>query len=195
MKKFIKGAFTKYSPEISSWDLPVERVFDGKKVVGRPTKAYGESEFKYAGKLYKPDPWTSSISIIKHRAEALVRGVLKKRVNFTFCLCALYKHGGIAIPHHSDTVPTRDSLVISISFGAPRLFEWNQYSYYIKRKTNTSKTHILHHWKNQLETTRYILEHGDVILFDGESQMTSTHAVPSLEETGERINLTFRTDI
>ena len=83
MKKFIKGAFTKYSPEISSWDPPVERVFDGKKVVGRPTKAYGEAEFKYAGKLYKPDPWISSISIIKHRAEALVRGVLKKRVNFT----------------------------------------------------------------------------------------------------------------
>ena len=41
----------------------------------------------------------------------------------------------------------------------------------------------------------YILEHGDVLIFDGHSQMKSTHAVPDMIGAGERINLTFRTGV
>ena len=41
----------------------------------------------------------------------------------------------------------------------------------------------------------YILEHGDVLIFDGHSQMKSTHAVPDIVEAEERINLTFRTGL
>ena len=40
-----------------------------------------------------------------------------------------------------------------------------------------------------------ILNHGDVLIFDGHSQMKSTHAVPDMIGAGERINLTFRTGI
>ena len=41
----------------------------------------------------------------------------------------------------------------------------------------------------------YIMEEGDVFIFDGHSQMNSTHSVPSVENEAERINLTFRTGI
>ena len=191
--KHIRGAFYDYHPNITEWDKPVERVFNGQKIMGRPTRGFGDAPFKYAGKRYSPDPWETAPAIlaIKIAAESLITERFLQEVNFTFCLAGHYPQGSDSIPHHSDTVPSQDSLVLSISFGAPRLFEWNQYSYYIKKKTNTSKTHILHGEK-YLKTTRYILEHGDVMLFDGESQMTSTHAVPSIVGGGERINLTFR---
>jgi alkylated DNA repair dioxygenase AlkB len=41
----------------------------------------------------------------------------------------------------------------------------------------------------------FLLEHGDVLMFDGHNQMTSTHAVPDLEKAEERINLTFRSGL
>ena len=40
-----------------------------------------------------------------------------------------------------------------------------------------------------------MLEHGDVIVFDGHNQMFTTHAVPDMENAGERINLTFRSGL
>ena len=40
------------------------------------------------------------------------------------------------------------------------------------------------------------MEHGDVMLFDGYSQMTSTHAVPEvMGPLGDRINMTFRSGL
>ena len=39
------------------------------------------------------------------------------------------------------------------------------------------------------------MEDGDVFIFDGLSQMSSTHAVLSMEGCGERTNLTFRSGI
>jgi hypothetical protein len=90
--------------------------------------------------------------------------------------------------------------VFSISLGAARVLEWNQYHYFIKKKTNTSKINII--WPSTpryegsyLTKERYIMEHGQAILFDGHSQMTSTHAVPPVLNSGERINLTFRSGL
>ena len=193
MKKFIKGALHDYFPDIPQWDAPVDREFNGQKISGRPTKAYGSSDFEYAGKVYKPEPWSYSIEPIKWEVETLVFEELGRAIDFNFCLCGMYKHGRIAIPHHSDTVPRQKDLVVSISFGAPRVFEWNQYRYNIKKESKTSTIDI---YETQTKTTtQYLMEQGDVFIFDGKSQMTSTHAVPPLKGTGERINLTFRTGI
>ena len=46
-----------------------------------------------------------------------------------------------------------------------------------------------------IDEKHYILEDGDVLIFDGHNQMKSTHAVPDLETAGERINLTFRSGL
>ena len=193
MKKFIKGALHDYFPDIPQWDAPVDREFNGQKISGRPTKAYGSSDFEYAGKVYKPEPWSYSIEPIKWEVETLVFEELGRAIDFNFCLCGMYKNGRIAIPHHSDTVPRQKDLVVSISFGAPRVFEWNQYGYNIKKESKTSKIDI--YGTQTKTTTQYLMEQGDVFIFDGKSQMTSTHAVPPLKGTGERINLTFRTGI
>jgi alkylated DNA repair dioxygenase AlkB len=107
-------------------------------------------------------------------------------------LCGLYEDGSVSIPHHSDTVPTEDDLVVGVSFGAPRFMEWNQYDTYIKEHTNTSEIDNELSWSLQ---KKYFLDDGDVYVFDGHSQMNSTHAIPPMDNVGERINLTFRTGL
>ena len=194
MMVFAKGVFKGHRPEISNWDAPTMRKFNGKMVEGRPTKGYGVAEFKYAGKLYTPEPWTKDMKFLKDKAEAWASDILEHKIEFTFCLCGRYETGDISIPHHSDTVPTQKDYVLGISFGAPRVFEWNEYAYYIKKRTNTSKINILHGEK-YLETTKHLVEEGDVYLFDGKSQMTSTHSIPALEGANERVNLTFRSGL
>ena len=51
-----KNVFPDQAPIIHQWDEPEEREFDGKKVMGRPTRGFGNATFKYAGKTYEPTP-------------------------------------------------------------------------------------------------------------------------------------------
>jgi len=193
MIEVIEGVLKGYEPDIKSWDKPTIRQYNGKKIEGRPTKGYGRSSFEYAGKVYKPEPWTISMDILKMATELLVYRKLNRVIKFSFCLCGLYETGKIGIPHHSDTVPTLDDLVVGVSFGAPRILEWIDYGYNIKEETNTSKTNIS--GTANAVTRRYLLKDGDVYIFDGHSQMTSTHSIPTIENVDKRINLTFRTGL
>ena len=193
MLKYIRDTVT-LTPEFEYWDEPETREYNGVQVIGRPTRGFGDSPFEYAGKFMEPEPWdTDNMNFYKDIAEELASHTTGRKVKFTFCLCGLYKSGYVTIPHHSDTVPTLDDVVLSFSFGAPRVFEWNEYGYDIKEESNTSKIEI---YGTQTKTTaRYLLSHGDALIFDGHSQMRSTHAVPKLENVGERINLTFRSGL
>ena len=193
MLKYIRDTVT-LTPEFEYWDEPETREYNGVQVIGRPTRGFGDSPFEYAGKFMAPEPWdTDNMNFYKDIAEELASHATGRKVKFTFCLCGLYKSGYVTIPHHSETVPTLDDVVLSFSFGAPRVFEWNEYGYDIKEESNTSKIEI--YGTQTKTTTRYLLSHGDALIFDGHSQMRSTHAVPKLENVGERINLTFRSGL
>ena len=200
MHKYLKEAVKDFNPSFAYWDEPKVREYGGVQVVGRPTRGFGDGSFEYAGKLMNPEPWDNSLNMLlyKKRAEKIASEELGRKIKFTFCLCGLYKSGMVSVPHHTDTVPTLDDIVLSFSFGAPRVFEWNEYGYDIKKESNTSETleHRLKIWEDKpIQTTRYLLSHGDALIFDGHSQMRSTHAVPKLENVGERINLTFRSGL
>ncbi len=69
---YIKKYFKEADPSIIEWDEPKEREFKGTMVKGRPTKGFGSSSFNYAGKLYKPTPWTNIMYHLKQEAERLV---------------------------------------------------------------------------------------------------------------------------
>ncbi len=131
---------------------------------------------------------------LKQEAERLVWEELGIDKQFTFCLCGYYGVDGKGIPHHSDTVPTLDDIVVSISLGAPRVFVQRTYQNNVKTRTDTSEieTKIENF---MIDEKHYILEDGDVLIFDGHNQMKSTHAVPDLEKAGTRINLTFRSGL
>ena len=198
MTCFAKEVFEDDDPNITTWDRPKVRVFKGKTVYGRPTKGYGVSEFNYAGKLYTPDPWTPSMEQIKNKAEEWASTMMDRPIEFTFCLCGLYETGEAFVPHHSDTVPTLDDVVLGISFGGTRVFEWNEYNVPIKPETNTSELWVDQEQLSERyipETTRFLLEEGDVYMFDGYSQMTATHSVPPLVGCKRRISLTFRSGL
>ena len=194
---FKKGIFKDFDHKITTWDEPTEREFNGKLVKGRPTKGFGDdysNSFEYAGKTYTPKAWSTPMYQIKVAVEKLVWEELGINKKFTFCLCGYYGTDGKGIPHHSDTVPTLDDIVVSISLGAPRVFVQRTYQNNVKEHTNTSE--IETEIENFIiDEKHYLLEHGDVLIFDGHNQMTSTHAVPSLEKAGERINLTFRSGL
>ena len=101
---------------------------------------------------------------------------------------------GKGIPHHSDTVPTQRDLVVSVSFGSPRVFEWVTYEKNIKKVSNTSTINTA--MLNVKSIKQFMLEDGDVLIFDGKSQMNTTHAIlDTVPPIGDRINLTFRTGI
>ena len=141
MIMYIKKYFKNIDPCIDEWDEPREREFKGSMVKGRPTKGFGSSSFDYAGKLYEPTPWTDVMYEIKQMAEEVVWRELGIDKQFTFCLCGYYGIDGKGIPHHSDTVPTLDDIVVSISLGAPRIFvqrtyqnEVNKYSTWSNRR-------------------------------------------------------------
>tara|TARA_Y100001951_G_C11220699_1_gene228577 strand:- start:117 stop:698 length:582 start_codon:yes stop_codon:yes gene_type:complete len=193
MKVFAKGVFKGENPNIKQWDKPTIRYFNGKAVYGRLTKGYGTSEFNYAGKLYKPEPWTKDMERIKTKAEKWASEIMNKPIEFTFCLCGLYETGDDSIPHHSDTIPTLQDVVLGISFGGTRVFEWNNYDTSVKEHTNTSQINLDN--KGEPETTQFLAEDGDVYMFDGHSQMKSTHSVPPLIGCRQRVSLTFRSGL
>ena len=195
MIDFKKGYFKNENPVITDWDKPTIREFKGHKVLGRRTAGFG-SLFSYAGKVYKGRSWSSNHRIfrIKTLTEYMLFKEYDLKVDFSFCLCGYYGTDGKGIPHHSDTVPKIDDLVVSISFGAPRVFTWRHYQNEIKHNSNTSEIETKIENFLVSEDT-YILEHGDVLIFDGHSQMKSTQAVPDIVEAEERINLTFRTGV
>ena len=192
---YLKGALKQFNPEFDYWDEPVVRKTKNGMVYGRPSRGFGDSPFEYAGKFMKPEPWTNHRCMlsIKEHCENLASAVYNREVKFTFCLCGYYGTDGKGIPHHSDTVPTLDDIVVSISFGGNRVFAWRQYQNVIKSNTNTSDIFFTENFI--VNETFYILEHGDVLMFDGHSQMRSTHAVPDLPKAEERINLTFRSGL
>lgn len=188
-----KGIFKGWDSGITTWDEPRIRRFQGKRVVGRPTRGFGDKPFKYAGREYNPEPWSQLMHHMKLVAEALVEKELKRKIKFNFCLCGFYGKDGRGIPHHSDTVPTFDDLVVSISLGGPRVFQWKEYTRDIKDHSNTSDIKTAYNPKKKI--TNYLMEDGDAFIFDGISQMSSTHAVLDMQGCEERINLTFRSGI
>jgi len=197
-----KGRAKDYPVRIREWDERTDRDWEDTKVVGRPTRAFGTSVFEYAGKTYPPTPWEENEDLedLKKYLEKWLSVEYDRPVEFTFCLCGLYEYSWDEIPHHSDTVPTYNDLVVGVSYGSPRILEWLTYRGDIKAETNTSKTHFIKYAEEIADyweptKTSYLLEDGDVYVFDGHSQMCSTHAIPPLVGTGSRYSLTFRTGI
>ena len=216
---FMKGLMKDKTPTFHEWDKPVDREVDGKLIKGRPTLGYGDFSFEYAGKYMEPRPWTdhAEMPYIRKAATTLTCEFFKQKkpegfphfwgghrhttvdpevtLDFQFCLVGLYEDGTVDIPHHSDTVPSEDDLVLSISYGAPRLFVWRQYDHPIKDVPWTSKIFLGRLGKPIAHKDYYfILEDGDALLFTGESQLYSTHAVPvSSGALGRRVNIKFRT--
>ena len=166
------GALSYRTFEDIAWLEPTNRYDERHQryITGRPSQGFGDEAFAYAGKEIDPLPWHSHMYVNQLKAR-LERDL---GVDFYFCLAGLYADETIGIPYHHDEIESDDDLIVSLSFGATRLFQ--------NRKDSDG-------WVDS-----YIVENGDLMVFDGHSQRVSQHGVPALSSPcGPRINLTFRT--
>lgn len=144
----------------------------GKKInFPRLTAWYGDNNkpYTFSGITLQPLPWNNEILEIKQKIEP------KANVVFNSVLLNLYRNGNDSISWHTDAEPElgKNPIIASVNFGETRKFQLR---------------HIKTGEKREIE-----LEHGSLLIMQGELQHFWQHQVPKTTKMiGERINLTFR---
>lgn len=104
--------------------------------------------------------WISNFFRQTMGIECLISGIFGNR----------YRNGNDYLPDHRDAYGD-DVHVVSLSFGATRLFRFS---------------------KGGVVTPKFYLENGDIIIFSPQQNVTHTHGIPKQKQiTDERINLTL----
>jgi alkylated DNA repair dioxygenase AlkB len=167
--------FTQLLNEIP-WQHDEVMMFGKKIITKRMTAWYGDEgcSYVYSNIKRNPLPWTNTLSEIKNVIEE------KANTQFNSCLLNLYHDGSESMAYHSDDEPMleQNGAIASVSFGAERrfLFRHNR------------------HKENQVPIVELMLNHGSLLLMQGEIQNNWKHALPaSAKIKSPRINLTFRT--
>lgn len=146
-------------------------------IFGRRVKAprlmcwYGDpgAAYRYSGVDHPPLPWNSVLKELKAAVEAVCGQ------DFNSVLANLYRNGRDSMGCHADNEPELGfrPVIASLSFGAGRRFKF--------------------HHKSQRLTVNLVLEHGDLLVMQGDTQHQWLHSVPKSQcELPPRINLTFR---
>ena len=137
----------------------------------RLTANYGDKSYNYSGLEFEPQPWTELLLPLKADAEKL------SGTAFNALIIQFYRDGNDRVNWHSDDdlCVGKNPVIVSMSFGETR-------SFWFRNKDNSVFEEIL-----KLE-----LDHGDVVIMQGNLQHTHKHKVPREPEKGGRINLTFR---
>ena len=128
----------------------------------------GESSYSYSGNVVEGLTWSTTVKSIKAELEHLYGAKV------SYVLCNYYPDGTSHLGYHSDNEKdlAPNASIYSVSFGASRKF-------YLKHT----------------DGTRYdtVLNHGDVLIMEGETQRHFKHTVPKeMKVKLPRINLTFR---
>jgi len=158
------------------WQHDEVMMFGKKIITKRMTAWYGDEgcSYVYSNIKRNPLPWTNTLTKIKNVIEE------KANSQFNSCLLNLYHDGSESMAYHSDDEPMleKNGTIASVSFGAERrfLFRHNR------------------HKENQVPVVELMLNHGSLLLMQGEIQNNWKHALPaSAKIKSPRINLTFRT--
>ena len=139
----------------------------------RLTALYAENDkpYTYSDITMIPKKITMELQDIKLDIEVLTNQ------RFTSVLLNLYRNGNDSNGWHADNEKElgKNPFIASLSLGASRIFQF-KHRYIVDQKHSLT------------------LEHGSLLLMKGEMQHFWLHQVPKTKkETGERINLTFRT--
>jgi alkylated DNA repair dioxygenase AlkB len=151
------------------WQHDEVVMFGKRLVLGRKMAWFGDVPYKYAGALKQPLPWDAEVLRLKKRVEEASGCV------FNSCLLNQYADGSEGMGWHSDDESSLVSggPIASVSLGAQRIFRFRH------RRT--------------LEMVELRLEHGSLLLMEGETQTHWVHALPkSRRVLAPRVNLTFR---
>ncbi len=154
------------------WQQDDIKVFGKVYAQPRLTALYANNDkpYSYSNITMKPFMFTKELQSIKEKIEAIAQ------CNFTTCLLNLYRNGKDSNGWHADNEKElgRNPVIASISLGAPRYF-------HLKHNNIPEQKH------------KVLLEHGSLLLMQGETQHFWKHQIPkTAKPIGERINLTFR---
>lgn len=125
--------------------------------------------YSYSGLTHAWQDWTPALAEVRDRLEA------KTGTRFNGCLANFYENERDSVSMHSDDEEDMEdgAPIASVSLGHVREF--------VVRHKETKARHVIP------------LEHGSLILMEGDTQKVSRHGVPKSRRTcGPRINLTFR---
>lgn len=123
----------------------------------------------------------SNITMQPHKFEGTllhIKDIIQKElhISFTSCLANLYRDGKDSNGWHADDEKElgKHPIIASLSFGQDRVF-------HLKHKKDKTLKHKLR------------LEHGSLLLMQGQTQENWLHQIPKTsKKIEERLNLTFR---
>lgn len=136
-----------------------------------------EVNYGYSGIRLLAAEWHPQVARLRQRLQ------FELGLQFNAVLINAYRDGQDSMGWHSDDEPElgTDPVLASISLGAERLFRWRH-----KRSVPGSVS-------GSGKTLGMKLQHGSLLLLDGQFQQEYQHSVPKTRTaTGLRINLTFR---
>lgn len=126
-------------------------------------------QYEYSGDNAPRQDWTSALLTIKAQVETLCNA------RFNGALLNYYRNGNDHMGWHSDDESSlgKQPVIASVSLGAQRTFQF-------KHKTSKQRVDIE-------------LEHGSLLVMQGNTQKYWQHALPKrLRENEARLNVTFR---
>lgn len=154
------------------WQQDDIRVFGKTYPQPRLTSLFATNQlpYTYSNITMHPRPFSGALEEIKKRVDKY------SGVAFTTCLANLYRDGKDSNGWHADDEAElgQNPVIASVSFGQERVF-------HLKHRNRPSLRH------------RIVLQHGSLLLMQGETQHHWLHQIPkSARSMSERINLTFR---
>jgi alkylated DNA repair dioxygenase AlkB len=172
LNKDIANAYFELLRTNVPWQQDDIKVFGKTYAQPRLTALYGNNgkPYSYSNIKMQPHEFTTELLKIKTKIET------KTEVKFTTCLLNLYRNGKDSNGWHADNEKElgQNPVIASISLGQERYFHLKH------RKDKTLKHKIL-------------LQHGSLMLMQGETQHHWLHQIPkTAKPIVERINLTFR---
>lgn len=154
------------------WEQDDITIFGKTYLQPRLTAFYADNKntYKYSNITMKPHSFNGELLEIKETIEA------ELQTKFTSCLANLYRDGKDSNGWHADDEKElgKNPIIASVSFGAERIFHFK-------------------HKKDSALKSKLILQHGSLLLMQGETQHNWFHQIPKTKkQIGKRINLTFR---
>lgn len=155
-----------------SWQQDDIKVYGKTYPQPRLTALYGNNgkPYSYSNIIMQPQVFSEELLAIKQKIEEITQ------IKFTSCLLNLYRDGKDSNGWHADDEKELgiNPAIASLSLGQERFFHFR-------------------HKKDKNIKHKILLNHGSLLLMQGETQHCWQHQIPKTSKvTGERINLTFR---
>jgi len=186
----LEGGLLRYWPQAVDWQQSHIRIAGRVIPIPRLNAWYGDpgADYSYPGVRLETLSWLPELVWLKNKVQQL------SGYRFNSALVNLYRHGWDSVDWHADDEPELGikPVVASVSLGTERRFELRPRS--LAGKAAAEKATGA---RSRGKILALDLASGSLLLMAGSTQQHWQHRLPKVktgnpEETGPRINITFR---